>query len=148
MTQTSRVFVVCGCDVFGLWPDDRIRRSADHCRFRSDVPTPLANYIRPFVGTKGEGDTYPGPTAPFGMVQLSPDTDRTLCSGYAYTDPTIMGFSLTHLSGTGCSDLGDFLFMPQIGPPQLNAGIRSSRRPATSRCSRTPTSRPRPATIR
>ena len=49
-----------------------------------------------------------GPTAPFGMVQLSPDTDRSLCSGYAYSDPTILGFSMTHLSGTGCADLADF----------------------------------------
>jgi putative alpha-1,2-mannosidase len=53
--------------------------------------TPLVDYVRPLVGTHGEGDTYPGPTAPFGMVQLSPDTDRNLCSGYAYTDPTILG---------------------------------------------------------
>jgi predicted alpha-1,2-mannosidase len=84
--------------------------------------TPLVDYVRPLVGTYGEGDTYPGPTAPFGMVQISPDTDRNLCSGYAYTDPTILGFSMTHLSGTGCPDLADFLFMPQVGQPQLNAG--------------------------
>ena len=89
---------------------------------RHDAATPLVDYVRPLVGTFGEGDTYPGPTAPFGMVQLSPDTDRNLCSGYAYSDPTILGFSMTHLSGTGCADLADFLFMPQVGPPQLNAG--------------------------
>lgn len=78
------------------------------------------------VGTKGEeGNTYPGPSAPFGMVQISPDTDTTnwaTDSGYAYEDPTIMGFSLTHLTGTGCPDLGDFLFMPQIGMPAFIAG--------------------------
>ena len=88
--------------------------------------TPLVDYVRPFVGTDGDGDTYPGPTAPFGMVQLSPDTDRGLCSGYSYADPTILGFSMTHLSGTGCADLGDFLFMPQVGKPELNAGDKKN----------------------
>ena len=83
--------------------------------------------IRPFVGTHGEGNTYPGPSAPFGMVQLSPDTERDLwetASGYEYSDKSIMGFSLTHLSGTGIPDLGDFLFMPQIGVPKLVAGAK------------------------
>ncbi len=85
----------------------------------------LSDYIRPLVGTQGEGNTYPGPSAPFGMVQLSPDTDKELwetASGYEYSDPTIFGFSLTHLSGTGIPDLGDFLFVPQIGAPKLVAG--------------------------
>ena len=92
----------------------------------SDNKAPLVDYVRPMVGTHGDGDTYPGPTAPFGMVQISPDTDRNLCSGYAYSDPTILGFSLTHLSGTGCSDLGDFLFIPQVGKPELNAGDKKN----------------------
>jgi predicted alpha-1,2-mannosidase len=85
----------------------------------------LSDYICPFVGSQGEGNTFPGPSAPFGMVQISPDTDVTnwdTDSGYEYTDPTIMGFSLTHLSGTGCPDLGDFLFMPQVGEPAFTAG--------------------------
>ena len=62
---------------------------------------------------------------PFGMIQISPDTDTTnwaTDSGYEYTDPTIQGFSLTHLSGTGCPDLGDFLFVPQVGKPAIAAG--------------------------
>src|SRR5215471_18154434 len=96
------------------------------------LPTPaaesrLSDYIRPFVGTKGEGNTYPGPSAPFGMVQLGPDTDKTnwgTASGYEYTDPTIMGFSLTHLSGTGIPDLGDFLFIPQVGPASVGPGTK------------------------
>ncbi len=85
----------------------------------------LSSYIRPFVGTQGQGNTYPGPSAPFGMIQPSPDTDTTnwdTDAGYEYTDPTIMGFTLTHLSGTGCPDLGDFLFMPQVGKPELVVG--------------------------
>jgi predicted alpha-1,2-mannosidase len=85
----------------------------------------LSDFIRPFVGTQGEGNTYPGPSAPFGMVQLSPDTDRDLwetASGYEYSDTSIMGFTITHLTGTGIPDLGDFLFMPQIGEPKLVPG--------------------------
>ncbi len=87
----------------------------------------MADYVRPFVGAQGEGNTYPGPSAPFGMIQISPDTDKTnwdTDSGYEYTDPTILGFSLTHLSGTGCPDLGDFLFMPQVGKEELVSGMK------------------------
>ncbi|HEY4416509.1 MAG TPA: GH92 family glycosyl hydrolase [Verrucomicrobiae bacterium] len=85
----------------------------------------LSDYVRPFVGAQGEGNTFPGPSVPFGFVQLSPDTDTTnwdTDSGYEYTDPTIQGFSLTHLTGTGCPDLGDFLFVPQVGQTMLTAG--------------------------
>ena len=92
----------------------------------------LTDYVRPFVGTQGEGNTFPGPSAPFGMMQLSPDTDTKnwdTDSGYEYNDPTILGFSLTHLSGTGCPDLGDFPFMPQVGPPAFAPGTKD--RPET-----------------
>lgn len=95
--------------------------------FGASAETRLSDYIRPFVGTEGEGNTYPGPSAPFGMMQLSPDTDTTnwgTASGYEYTDPTIQGFSLTHLSGTGCPDLGDFLFVPQVGSPYGEPGTK------------------------
>jgi predicted alpha-1,2-mannosidase len=91
-----------------------------------EAKTALVDYVHPLVGTHGDGNTYPGPTTPFGMVQLSPDTDRNLCSGYTYADPTILGFSMTHLSGTGCSDLGDFLFMPQVGKPELVPGDKKN----------------------
>ena len=97
--------------------------------FTASASTPLSSYIRPFVGTQGEGNTYPGPSAPFGMVQLSPDTERDLwetASGYEYSDTSIMGFTLTHLTGTGIPDLGDFLFMPQIGEPKLTAGTKEN----------------------
>src|SRR5438477_10721525 len=89
--------------------------------------TPLADFVRPFVGTQGEGNTYPGPSAPFGMVQLSPDTEKELwetASGYEYSDPAILGFSLTHLTGTGIPDLGDFLFVPQTGEPRFVSGTK------------------------
>lgn len=73
------------------------------------------DYVDPFVGTGFHGHTYPGATVPYGAVQLSPDT-RTgnwdACSGYHHSDSTIIGFSHTHLSGTGCADLGDILFHP------------------------------------
>ena len=74
-----------------------------------------SDYVNPFIGTGFHGHTYPGATTPFGAVQLSPDTRRgnwDACSGYHYSDSTIIGFSHTHLSGTGCIDLGDILLHP------------------------------------
>ncbi|HBF88144.1 MAG TPA: hypothetical protein DDX39_05830 [Bacteroidales bacterium] len=75
----------------------------------------LTLYVNPLVGTDGHGHTFPGATLPFGMVQLSPDTRLSGwdgCSAYHFSDSIIYGFSHTHLSGTGCSDYGDILFMP------------------------------------
>ena len=80
--------------------------------------------VDPFVGTGFHGHTYPGATTPFGLVQLSPDTRNTTwdgCSGYHYSDSLILGFSHTHLSGTGCGDLGDFLFTPGLLATDGNA---------------------------
>ncbi|MEZ5987533.1 MAG: GH92 family glycosyl hydrolase [Planctomycetota bacterium] len=77
-----------------------------------------ARWVDPFIGTGGHGHTYPGAVRPFGMVQLSPDTRLTGwdgCSGYHFSDRVIYGFSHTHLSGTGASDLGDVLLMPTTG---------------------------------
>jgi predicted alpha-1,2-mannosidase len=96
----------------------------------------LVQYVNPIIGTQRMGHTYPGATVPFGMVQLSPDTDTIpyetnghynpdvykYCAGYQYDDKTIVGFSHTHFSGTGHSDLGDFLIMPTVGKLQLNPG--------------------------
>ncbi len=85
----------------------------------------LADHINPFIGTGGHGHTFPGPTLPFGMVQLSPDTRLTGwdgCSGYHYSDDVVYGFSHTHLSGTGVSDYGDILLMPVTGEPRLANG--------------------------
>lgn len=74
-----------------------------------------ATDINPFIGTGGHGHTHPSATVPFGMVQVGPDTRKTGwdgCSGYHYTDSTLLGFSHTHLSGTGVSDYSDILFKP------------------------------------
>jgi putative alpha-1,2-mannosidase len=79
----------------------------------------------PMVGTSDHGHAYPGATVPFGMVQLSPDTPKQGwdgCSGYHYSDSVIIGFSHTHLSGTGCTGLGDVLLMPTTGKLILEAG--------------------------
>lgn len=78
-----------------------------------------------FIGTGGHGHTFPGPSMPFGMVQLGPDTDNArwdACSGYHRTDESIMGFSHTHLSGTGIGDMLDVLVVPTRGPLQLKPG--------------------------
>ena len=80
---------------------------------------PLINYVNTFIGTGGHGHTYPGASAPFGMMQLGPDTRLEGwdgCSGYHYSDSYIYGFSHTHLSGTGISDYGDVLLMPTNRP--------------------------------
>ena len=74
----------------------------------------LVDYVNPFIGTDGFGNVYPGAQIPFGGIQISPDTDDfdyDVAAGYKYHRSTIMGFSLTHLSGTGIPDLGDFLFV-------------------------------------
>ena len=78
----------------------------------------LIDYVNPFVGTDGFGNCYPGAQIPYGGIQISPDTDNKdydCAAGYKYTKPFIQGFSLTHLSGTGIPDLGDFLFLPGTG---------------------------------
>ena len=82
------------------------------------------DYVDPFIGTGFHGHTYPGATVPFGAVQLSPDTragNWDACAGYHYDDTTLKGFSHTHLSGTGCIDLGDILFRPTTLKPDLTA---------------------------
>ncbi|HVO76791.1 MAG TPA: GH92 family glycosyl hydrolase [Candidatus Bathyarchaeia archaeon] len=93
-----------------------------------DNRSSLVDYVRPFVGTQGEGNTFPGAAAPFGMIQLSPDTDMELwetASGYEYSDSSIIGFSLTHLNGTGIPDLGDILFTPVVGMPKFIPGSKA-----------------------
>lgn len=81
------------------------------------------------IGTGGHGHCFPGAVVPRGAVQLSPDTFTDgwdWCSGYHISDTSIMGFSHTHLSGTGCGDLLDFLVMPGTGESKLVPGPRSN----------------------
>ena len=94
------------------------------------------DYVNPMIGTDGMGHTFPGACVPFGGVQLSPDTENiphniegkyqkgtyAYCAGYQYQDKTIVGFSHTHFSGTGHSDLGDILLMPGMVEVKLVPG--------------------------
>ena len=98
------------------------------------------DYVNPMIGTDGMGHTFPGACVPFGAVQLSPDTDTTphnidgkyqsdvykYCAGYQYADTSIVGFSHTHMSGTGHSDLGDILIMPTTGELKLEPGDKAN----------------------
>jgi len=95
----------------------------------ADVGEAAFRAVDPFIGTGGEGHTFPGATVPYGMIQLSPDTriqprkdGYGWAAGYRYDDTTIVGFSHTHFSGTGHSDLGDLLLMPTTGELQLERG--------------------------
>lgn len=98
------------------------------------------SYVNPIIGTNGMGHTFPGACYPFGLVQLSPDTDTIphnidgkyqprvyeYCAGYQYKDSSIVGFSHTHFSGTGHSDLGDLLIIPTTGKLKLNPGTATN----------------------
>lgn len=89
----------------------------------------LIQYVNPLIGTSGFGNVYPGSQIPFGGIQISPDTDRKYydaASGYKYDHPTLLGFSLTHLSGTGIPDLGDFLFIPGTGEKKFIPGTHEN----------------------
>lgn len=98
-------------------------------------------YVNPMIGTKNMGHTFPGAAVPFGMVQLSPETNKLkmftadgsynaeayrYCSGYQFDDTTIFGFSHTHFSGTGHSDLGDILILPVVEPINSENSILKS----------------------
>ncbi len=89
----------------------------------------LAGQVNVMAGTGGHGHVFPGATVPFGGVQVSPDTDNhgwDWCSGYFTSDSSIMGFSHTHLSGTGAGDLLDILFVPRIGEVKLVPGPKDN----------------------
>jgi len=95
----------------------------------------LVQYVNPFIGTgnsplpdylggNASGNTFPGATMPFGMVQWSPDTEKAFGKdergSYLYADTAIRGFSLTHLSGPGCPVFGDVPFIPFVGEIKTN----------------------------
>lgn len=99
------------------------------CANQPDVMD-LTKYVDPFIGTGGHGHTFPGATVPFGMVQLSPDNPSKgwdWTSGYNYSDSVLVGFSHTHLSGTGVGDLYDILFMPFVSEYPANT-VNSEKR--------------------
>lgn len=99
------------------------------CSRRSTTSEDLTHLVDPMIGTDWVGNVYPGVSAPFGMVQLSPDNglagwDRI--AGYYYPDSTIAGFSHTHLSGTGAGDMYDISFMPILLPGEIDTLYRVS----------------------
>ena len=123
-------YLVVLCGMLMLFPSCRSLEKKETLQRHSDANPDLAQYVNPFVGTKNMGHTFPGAAVPFGMVQLSPQTNRLqmfdesgkynpeayrYCSGYQYEDTLIYGFAHTHFSGTGHSDLGDVLLMPFTG---------------------------------
>ncbi|MBQ7188941.1 MAG: GH92 family glycosyl hydrolase [Kiritimatiellae bacterium] len=98
-------------------------------------PCKRTKWVRPEIGSGGDGHTFPGAAYPFGLVQPSPDTGREgyrYCAGYRYEDDRILGFSQTHLSGTGCGDLGDIRLMPFAG--EASPGVSSVFRKETQTC--------------
>lgn len=121
MFRFSRFVVLILCCIYGI---------------NSFAQKKLISYVNPMVGTKSMGHTFPGACSPFGLVQLSPDTEMVphnvdgkyqpatyrYCAGYQYDDRTIIGFSHTHFNGTGHSDLGDILIMPTTGKVALDMG--------------------------
>lgn len=93
--------------------------------FRIGLSQSAVSYINPYIGTGGHGHVFLGANVPFGAVQLGPvniSEGWDWCSGYNYADSTIIGFSHTHLSGTGIGDLGDILVMPTTGELIMDKG--------------------------
>ena len=90
------------------------------------VAADYTHFVEVFIGTGGHGHIYPGPSMPFGMMQIGPDTRNDnswdSCAGYHISDTSILGFSHTHLSGVGVPDYGDILLMPMTGDVKLNPG--------------------------
>ena len=87
----------------------------------------VAQWVDPMIGTDYHAHNYPGATLPHGFVQLSPDNGPggwDWCGGYHSSDETIIGFSHTHISGTGVRDLCDITIMPQVGEPKFEFGTK------------------------
>ncbi len=107
-----------------LLPVSGSNRSWEAASPGTDGTKRLIDDVNVFVGTDGFGNVYPGPQLPYGAIQISPDCDDKdydCAAGYKYSKPYVQGFSLTHLSGTGIPDLGDFLFLPGMnGKPEYS----------------------------
>lgn len=86
------------------------------------------SYVDPYIGSGGHGHVFVGANVPWGMIQVGPQNIHQgwdWCSGYHYSDSIIIGFSHTHLSGTGCADLGDILIMPFAGDINIDNSYSS-----------------------
>ena len=86
----------------------------------------LTRWVDPKIGTGGHGHVFVGANVPFGMVQLGPTSipqEWDWCSGYHQSDSTVIGFSHTHLSGTGIGDLFDVTVMPVVGEVTYARGV-------------------------
>lgn len=95
------------------------------CKSYPTNKSDLTNYVDPYIGTGGHGHVFMGANVPFGLVQLGPTSipqEWDWTSGYHISDTTVIGFSHTHLSGTGIGDLSDILVMPVVGSPTLSRG--------------------------
>jgi predicted alpha-1,2-mannosidase len=121
------IAVLCGCSD----PEPGGPEAAPP--YASDV----AHQVDPFIGTGGEGNTFPGAVAPWGMVSVSPHNayltakdfivERKMApSGYRWGEPHIFGFGFTQLSGVGCPDLGAPTLMPTAGPVEPDLVSRRS----------------------
>ncbi len=115
---------------------DPVDSVADDTTPATPSAEPLTQWVDPRIGTGGVGyavgTTYPGPQTPFGMAKPGPDTSKagrsesvTHCSGYAYGDDTIEGFSLARLHGAGIADYGGIALMPTVGMTAAKARPRS-----------------------
>lgn len=87
------------------------------------------SFVDPFIGSGGHGHVFVGANVPFGAIQLGPQNifkGWDWCSGYHYSDSIIVGFNHSHLSGTGCSDLGDVILMPFTGAVRTTSGTQDN----------------------
>ncbi len=128
----SRRSFVAGASAAAVLGLERLHATSHHSQVsqqRARADADVLRFVKPMIGTGGHGHLYPGASVPFGMVQLSPDTFNRgwdWCSGYHYMDDSIMGFSHTHLSGTGIGDMLDFLVMACTGPVKTVPGTREN----------------------
>jgi predicted alpha-1,2-mannosidase len=123
----SRRDVLKGAAMGGLWVAGRGQADV-WAQAGAPSSERLMQYIDPFIGTGGHGHTFPGPSMPSGMVQLSPDSGKQgwdWSAGYHYSDTAIAGFSHTHLSGTGIGDLCDILVTPTMAGAEMPADVTS-----------------------
>ncbi len=119
--MTKKVVFLLFVFRLALWPD----LGAQNTRF-----------VHVFLGTDGTGHTFPGPSMPFGMVQPSPDTRDegwSHTSGYQFRDTTVLGFSQSHLSGTGIGEMGDVLLLPFAETPDAGLKNRIDKNTETAR---------------